>query len=237
LVTPELAMAMSIARNVQSTRMKTNPSQFFMQSWKRFHDFDLRQEIFDWFNNKLSEWDWNINLTLDSSIRDRARNKNVSLDSSPVLPVVHGTDMSIAWKIVDGGFATLSTLDDGFYGKGIYFSTSAKYILPYYGAKKTPAVLVCLLIPGNVYPVTEQPTPNSKIKGYPLVSGYQSHYAITKKNGLPFTREDFVDQKAKKYDEVVIVQESQVVPIFLLKIGKDSIKRIFQEWERDIPMK
>jgi len=226
-------MAMSIARNVQSSRMKTNPSQFFNQSWRQLPDFDMRLEIFNWFNKKLSEWDWNKNLTLDSS---------------PVLPVVHGTDMSIAWKIASGGFAALSKLDDGYYGKGIYFSTSAKYTLPYFGTKKSPAVLVCLLIPGNVYPVTEQPLSDrdfrgrssqplmdNKIRGYPLVSGYQSHYVITNKNGLPFTREDF--GKKVEYDEVVIAQESQVVPIFLLQIGRESIIKIFEDWERDVPMK
>jgi len=36
LVTPELAMAVSIARKVQSARMKENPSLFFRQSWKKF---------------------------------------------------------------------------------------------------------------------------------------------------------------------------------------------------------
>jgi hypothetical protein len=35
-------------------------------------------------------------------------------------------------KICGTGFANLSSLDDGFYGKGIYFTTYALYALPYF---------------------------------------------------------------------------------------------------------
>jgi hypothetical protein len=45
----------------------------------------------------------------------------------------------------------------GYYGKGIYFSTSAVYIIPYFASKKRPAVLVSLLLPGNPFPVIENP--------------------------------------------------------------------------------
>jgi len=55
------------------------------------------QEIINHFHKKWSEWEWNENL---------------ELDSSPIFPVVHGTSLSIAWKIAHGGFAALSTKDD-----------------------------------------------------------------------------------------------------------------------------
>jgi len=216
LVTPELAVAISIARKVQSSRMKENPSQFFNQTWKNFPDLEIRQEIINCFQQKLYEWEWNVGLTLDCS---------------PILPVVHGTDKSIALKIAQGGFASLSTLDDGYYGKGIYFSTSAKYIIPYYATKKNPTILICLIIPGNVYPITEFPQSNN-IRGLPLVNGYQSHYCVTTKGGIPFTRQDYEEQKMK-YDEVVIGQETQVVPLFLLEMKRKYIEKIFQEWRRD----
>jgi len=219
LISPDLAMAVSIARNVQSSRMKTSPKQFYTQSWRSFPDFEMRQEIIKWFEKKWNEWEWNKNLTLDSS---------------PVLPVVHGTDMSLAWKIAQGGFASLSTHDGGFYGKGIYFSTSAKYVIPYFGRKKSPAILICLTIPGNAYPVTEQPNSN-KIMGQPLKNGYNSHYAVTTKRGLPFTKQAYENNETK-YDEMVIGQESQVVPVFLLKIKKDCIENLFGEWYREVPM-
>lgn len=36
--------------------------------------------------------------------------------------------VGIAQKISETGFAALSSIDAGFYGKGIYFTTSAMYI-------------------------------------------------------------------------------------------------------------
>jgi len=218
LVAPELAMVVSIARSVQSLRMKTNPSQFFSKSWKNFPDVELRQEIINHFNKKLSEWKWNENLTLECS---------------PVLPVVHGTELTIAWKIAEEGFAALSTLDKGYFGKGIYFSTSAKYVtqylLSYY--MKRPTILICLIIPGNVYPVTESPNSEKSIMGHSLISGYQSHYAVTTNEGFPFTKKDY-EQEEPKYDEVVIGQESQVVPIFLLEMRKEGMENISEELKR-----
>jgi hypothetical protein len=50
----------------------------------------------------------------------------------------------------------LSALDVGFFGSGIYFSTSAKYIIPYFATKSNPAIIVSFLIPGNPFPVVEQ---------------------------------------------------------------------------------
>jgi hypothetical protein len=49
----------------------------------------------------------------------------------------------------------LSIIDAGFYGKGIYFSTTAIYTLPYFGTRKNPALIISWLLPGNVYPVIE----------------------------------------------------------------------------------
>lgn len=37
----------------------------------------------------------------------------------PVMPVLHGTNEKVAWQICQTGFATVSTLDDGWFGKVI----------------------------------------------------------------------------------------------------------------------
>jgi hypothetical protein len=62
---------------------------------------------------------------------------------------LHGTDESVARKIVDNGFATVSSLDAGYYGAGMYFSSNADYIQPYFGTKKSPAILISLVTPGT----------------------------------------------------------------------------------------
>lgn len=49
-----------------------------------------------------------------------------------IYKVWHGTNMEKARNILSSGFANLATLDDGWYGKGIYFSTSPEYLLFFY---------------------------------------------------------------------------------------------------------
>jgi hypothetical protein len=39
------------------------------------------------------------------------------------------------------GFASLSTLNDGFFGKGIYFTTSLNYAMPVAFNKDNPVVI------------------------------------------------------------------------------------------------
>jgi hypothetical protein len=51
--------------------------------------------------------------------------------------------------------ATLSTLDAGYFGRGVYFSSNILYTLPYAFSKRNPALIISYLNPGNVFPVTE----------------------------------------------------------------------------------
>src|SRR5688572_13984988 len=72
-----------------------------------------------------------------------------------------------------------------------YFTSSARYALPYYATKENPSVLICYAVPGNPFPVIENPSnkaddPNgSSWIGKPLASGYQSHYVLTTRDGMP----------------------------------------------------
>lgn len=49
----------------------------------------------------------------------------------PLIFCAHGTEFALGMSIAANGFASLSTLDSGFYGKGMYFTTHAKYTIPY----------------------------------------------------------------------------------------------------------
>jgi hypothetical protein len=48
------------------------------------------------------------------------------------------------------GFASLSIIDAGFYGAGMYFTTFAKYTLPYFVSTANPAIIISYLIPGII---------------------------------------------------------------------------------------
>src|SRR5205085_7099879 len=72
-----------------------------------------------------------------------------SFEVVPVLATIHGTAATAAWKICSGGFAALSSLDSGYYGAGIYFTTSAKYAVPYFATKAEPSIIISWVIVGN----------------------------------------------------------------------------------------
>jgi len=154
-----------------------------------------------------------------------AWNKNEEI---PILPVLHGTDATIAWKICQTGFASLSSLDAGFYGRGIYFTTYGPYLSPYL-TKKNPAILICFAIPGNIYPVIENPREKGSLKGSAQKPGFNSHYVLTEKTGLPIQ-----SVGTKYYDELVITQESQVMPAFLITIQKTGLEKLYNKFMREI---
>lgn len=126
----------------------------------------------------------------------------------PVMPMLHGTVEQVAWKICQAGFSTVATLDDGYYGKGMYFTNSLDYALTYAKAVerresgKTEStlpyrvVVVAFVLPGNTYPVTDDPIigfdaakkgiRNDKgFMGNSCRSGYQSHMSLGKNASKP----------------------------------------------------
>ena len=59
-----------------------------------------------------------------------------------VVPVVQGTSENAAFRIIKNGFGTVPSLDDGFYGRGMYFTSSFKYGSKY--AKPPSPMARCL---------------------------------------------------------------------------------------------
>jgi hypothetical protein len=147
--------------------------------------------------------------------------------------VVHGTSKEIAMKICQAGFANLSSLDDGYYGKGIYFSTSAMYCIPYFLKRKNPALLICFLTPGNPYPVIEQVRAYNSLLGKALKSKYHSHFVAVNKEGMVVPEEDIGNVRV--YDEIVIPQENQVVPAYLLCFSNANVAKIIEKFNREVP--
>jgi len=155
---------------------------------------------------------------------------NTAEENIPIIPVIHGTDAKIGKHICSAGFAALSSLDAGYYGKGIYFTSSCLYATPYFGTKPEPAIIICFIIPGNVRPIVEHKNENPSFLGIPIDSGYQSHYVLTNKDGNPIEK-----KKDRHYDEFVLASDPQVVPVFLIYISKTILPGLIKEFTRDIP--
>jgi len=62
--------------------------------------------------------------------------------------------------------------------------------------------------------------------GQALITGYQSHYVITSFNGYPLKETDFTQ---RKFNEIVINQEAQVVPIFLVEVDRSNFQSLMQQ--------
>jgi len=130
-----------------------------------------------------------------------------------VLPVVQGTSENAAFRIIKNGFGTVTSRDDGFYGRGMYFTSSFKYASTY--AKPSlhgKVFLIALIVPGNPYPVTEPPFDNpNTLLGQACKAGYQSHYLEATQRGRPALNAD-----DRCGDELVVFEGSQTLPLFLV---------------------
>jgi len=189
-------------RKTTETRIMESPQIFNKTTWKEDAN-DRRNWTIELYNKRLKNWDWNKDLQL------------------PILPTLHGTDAKHVWNISATGFANISTLDAGYYGKGIYFTTYLLYTLPYL-TRLQPALIISYCTPGNVWPVIEHPNEdNPNELGAPLKSGYNSHYIIASKNGYPHKERVTKDV----FDELVISQEVQAIPAFVILIKSLNLKQ------------
>jgi len=208
---PSLVTSFRLFKENMEKRVQNNQSLFVRSTWVVNDMNGLRQWVIDRYNMKVKLYPWNDH------------------QSMPILPMVHGTSYSAAMSICSTGFANISCLDEGWYGKGIYFSSSATYCTPYFAATKNPAIIIAYVLPGNPYPVIEHHTSETNLVGAALKTGYQSHYICTTAHGLPVT-----EPSSNCYDELVIMQEAQVVPAFVLKINTDNLLMIMQKFEREV---
>lgn len=151
----------------------------------------------------------------------------------PLVPVLHGTDYYVAEKIAQTGFAALSSLDAGYFGKGIYFTTCLLYTMPYCCAKRVPAVILSYLNPGHVFPVTEDHKKKDALMGHALKAGYNSHYVVTNRSGSVYKEDD--PYEGERCDELVVSQECQILPAFIISLDLEDCKRHFEQWSRDLP--
>lgn len=201
LCNPMLGASFSNYRSILRQRMTENAILFCKQDWRlRDGNSGLRSYTHERYLQLAEYFSWN-----DPE------------ETVPIIACLHATDFATAKSIASKGFCALATLDEGFYGKGIYFSTYGSYVAPYCIGKAQPAILVNLVVGGNAFPIIEAATDRSGFLGKPTVSGYQSHFVLTKSDGTPITREHTQDE----FNEIVLGQEAQVVPIYLVSVATD----------------
>jgi len=178
----------------------------------------LRERTIDSFKKLITTWEWN---------------PNYDISDGPIIVGAHGTNKEMAMKIVSSGFAILSIFEEGFFGKGIYFSSHCIYTFPYFSSFKDPSIIISYILPGNPYPVTELPSGKNSLRGSPILSGYQSHYVVTRSDGLPFTEADYENESMNRYDEIIIGLEAQALPLFVLSINPNNFGALSEKYQRN----
>jgi len=214
VVNPQIALNFIGHRELLSKRLESDPQIFKKDDWKTLRGSGVRSWMINQYRILFQQYAWN----------------SVEMEV-PVVPFLHGTDAAIARKIIDTGFSAISSLDAGFYGRGIYFTSKAQYALPYFATKAHPCLILCLTMPGNTFPVYEgYQDPDSRM-GTPIKSGYQSNYVVTHRSGIPCEKMQFTDF----YDELVLDQEAQVVPFAIIEFDKAILAPYAFNFQRVVP--
>lgn len=62
--------------------------------------------------------------------------------------------------------------------------------------------------------------------------GYHSHYVVTQQDGFACTSPDH----KPVFDEIVIAQEAQVVPAFIIQLPPNSalLQEMYDKWQRKV---
>jgi len=164
-------------------------------------------------------------------------NLNLLNDGTNVVPLYYATTEEKALEICQNGFVG-STEENGYYGKGVYFTSDFAYCKRYAPVEnRKKCILVSMVALGNPFPLTEHPfldengahfktdrdgedvlIPNPL--GYYRKAertGYQSHFILVSKtepsNAFPIRGDYDPDYHS---DSIVVFQELQAVPIFVM---------------------
>jgi len=132
----------------------------------------------------------------------------------------HGCRPNILSNLLSDGFATLGTLDDGWYGKAMYFTSSAKYATRYSG-ENGGCLIMCYIILLNPFPIISADAPLNvsptkfRFYGRGNYKNYQCHYIPVSPTGGSDTwdyRPPSTGTDDAIYDELAMFQEAAILP-------------------------
>jgi len=200
---PHSLQAFESNRVLLATRHITSPSLFMKNTWKTMAEAKAREGMIEAHETHLGKFDWNSSEKLKVSL------------------MVQGTTAEAAWRIAQGGFGVYASENDqGWFGKGIYLTSSARYAHKYADrkgtkSKKPPALLICAVAPGNIFPVIDTKT----YYGRNVADGFQSHFTIVDFKQFPNSKPllNWAGNPTA-VDELVCFQESQTLPLFLVRL-------------------
>ena len=194
-------------RDTLYAKHRANPGLFKKEDWMTMSEAQQRKEFITYHSNLSEKFSWN----------DKTRPR--------VVPMLQGTSEGAVWQICQQGFGVVGTLDDGFYGAGVYFTSKLGYADKYAksGSDGSKPFIVSMVIPGNSFPVVEHPfaadgssANPSGFKGKGCRGGYQSHFTLVDGRDIntAFPLRGHIDP-ATAADELVTFDSSQALPLFV----------------------
>jgi len=207
---PSLISNFINSRKIMSSRFINDPSNFAKKDWLLEDDCDSKQVIVRKLESRLAE------------AGCMEKGEGVLL---PILPCCHSTDFNIALAICSTGFSALSNSDSGEYGAGVYFTTYAMFATHYVSTRKDPAFIISFVTPGNPYPLT-RPSPGV------TKASYNCHYvAVTAEDKIP-SGDLEEDQVKGLFDEIVVPQESQISPVYVIRFNPVALNEFISSYDR-----
>jgi hypothetical protein len=97
----------------------------------------------------------------------------------------------------------------------------ALYTITYCSKQKLPSIIISWVSLGSVYPIIENPNEEDSVLGKAIKQN--SHYVITNNEGFPLLRDD---PSIYNYDEIVVAQEAQILPAFILSLKKENMNKL-----------
>ncbi|CAF1237850.1 unnamed protein product [Rotaria sordida] len=143
----------------------------------------------------------------------------------------HGCKKAILPNLLSNGFAALGTLDDGWYGKAMYFTSSAKYATRYCG-ETDGCLIMCYILLLNPFPVVAADVPltvsptSFRLYGKGNHKNYQYHYIPVSPVGGSDTwdyRPPTSGTDDAMYDELAVFQETNILPQIVIHFKDGEI--------------
>ncbi|CAF0794228.1 unnamed protein product [Adineta steineri] len=154
---------------------------------------------------------------LDGLYKQVTNNRNVN-----IVRVWHGCNKQLLPQLLGEGFASLGQLDDGWFGKGIYFSSSAEYASRYCPQNENSCLIMCYVLVLNPFPVIHNDAPkHAKPRDFRFYGRgnhrtYQCHYIPVapvsgEKSTMDFRPSPEGTDRAI-YDELVVFESANILP-------------------------
>lgn len=142
-----------------------------------------------------------------------------------ILPMFHGTNSKHFDSIFRTGFDNLATTDVGYFGKGIYNTSYAKYAWQVYS---TGGFIFNWVAFYSAFPVIQQDM--KTLVGTGKQGNYDANYVLVRPmNPANKAEKVFIPISQKEqpvYDELVVFESAQVLPRYIVSLAALNVKEL-----------